>query len=184
MPPDYTDLLPPERHKTLEREYYLRLGIAGASLAILLIIVAAVLLVPAFVYLRSEVKVRETRLSGIESSLTATSSAELALRLKTLSSDAGALSALGTGPTATNVVRAALAVPHAGISIVGFDYTPAVGTTPGKLAITGTASTRDALRTYQLALEAASFAASADLPVSAYAKDTDIPFTISVTLSP
>ena len=77
-----------------------------------------------------------------------------------------------------------LVIPRPGIVLSGFDYEPSVGKSAGTLAVSGTATTRDALRNYQLALEGASFARSADLPVSAYAKDTDITFTITVTLTP
>jgi hypothetical protein len=39
------------------------------------------------------------------------------------------------------------------------------------------------LRSYQLALQGASFARAVDLPVSAYAKDADIAFTVTITLA-
>jgi len=52
------------------------------------------------------------------------------------------------------------------------------------LSVSGTAANREALRTYQLALQGAPFTLTAALPVSAYAKDSDIAFTITITLSP
>jgi hypothetical protein len=91
------------------------------------------------------------------------------------------------------MVRSALAIAHPGITLSGFVYTAAttggtkqaktVRPTPATLAITGVAKTRDALRNYQLALEDAPFALRADLPVSAYAEETDAPFTITITLA-
>jgi len=48
----------------------------------------------------------------------------------------------------------------------------------------GIAATRDALRNYQIALQNAAFARAADLPVSAYAKDSNISFNITITLKP
>jgi hypothetical protein len=59
-----------------------------------------------------------------------------------------------------------------------------MGKAPGTLSVSGIAVTRGALRAYQLALQSAPFAVAANLPVSAYAKDTDIAFTITVTLTP
>ena len=81
-------------------------------------------------------------------------------------------------------MRAVLAISHPGITLSGFDYVPGAGKNPGTLAISGTAATRDTLRNYQTALQSAPFAVTANLPVSAYAKDTGIPFSITVTLAP
>ena len=66
----------------------------------------------------------------------------------------------------------------------GFSYTPSSSSGSGTIALSGISATRDALRGYQLALQGAPFARSAALPVSAYAKDANIDFTITITLSP
>ena len=81
-------------------------------------------------------------------------------------------------------VNATLAVPRPGVTLSSFTYVPAAGTNPGTLAISGRAATRDALRSYQLALQSAALARSAVLPVSAYAPDANIAFTVTVTLVP
>ncbi len=62
-------------------------------------------------------------------------------------------------------------------------YTPSRGGVHGGIAVSGTAATRDALRQYQLALQNAAGVQSADVPVSAYAQDANIPFTVTVTLA-
>ena len=98
--------------------------------------------------------------------------------------DAAALNALADIPSASGIFRTVLAVSRPGITLSGFAYTPAGDKAPRVLILSGAAATRDALRSYQLALQGASFALSATLPVSAYAKDTDIAFAITVTLAP
>jgi hypothetical protein len=184
MDNELTNLLPPERQSALSREYLLRLGVVVAALITALTFAAALLLVPTYIFLGQSASAKATRLASIESVLSSSDEKTLSAQLAALASDAAALVELGNIPSASAILRTALAVPHPGITLSGLTYTPSEAKVPGTLAITGTAATRDALRTYQLAVQSASFAAAADLPVSAYAKDTDITFTITVTLTP
>ena len=105
-------------------------------------------------------------------------------RVKTaLTKEASTLAALANTPSASGIIHAALVVPRPGITLSSLTYTPTANKVPGTLAVSGVASTRDALRNYQLALQEAPFAISATLPVSAYAQDTNIAFTITVTMA-
>lgn len=178
------DLLPAERSSALRREYFLRLGVVSALVVALLVGVTAVLMLPTYVYLSNTAAAKQAHLANIESTLASSDETGLAARLAALSGDAAILMALGDTPSATGISREALAVPRPGISLSGFSYLPKVGKTPGTFALSGVATTRDSLRQYQLALQGVSFATAADLPVSAYAKDTDIAFTITLTLAP
>ena len=184
MPDGLTDLLPPERRDRLAREYRYRFGVVAVSLIILLLLAAAALLSPTYLFLIGSAAAKETRLAGIQASLSSSDQVALSVRLEALSSDAVALTELAKAPSASAIVRTVLAVPRAGITISGFTYAPVSGTTPATLALSGTAATRDALRSYQLALQSAPFARAVDLPVSAYAKDADIGFTITILLAP
>ncbi len=49
------------------------------------------------------------------------------------------------------------------------------------MTVSGMAATRDALRQYATALGGLPYVSKADLPISAYAKDSDITFTITLT---
>ena len=109
----------------------------------------------------------------------------LSVRLSALKSNVGALAALARAPSASAIARSALAIPRPGIALSGFEYAPRTADArQGTLIVSGIAATRDALRNYQLALERAPFARSASLPVSTYAKDSNIAFAITVTLAP
>jgi hypothetical protein len=70
-----------------------------------------------------------------------------------------------------------------GVTISSLVYSPMTVRRPAQLVLTGTALTRNALRSYQLALQGTPIARAVDLPVSAYAKDADITFTITITLA-
>lgn len=181
---ELTNLLPPERRRTFRREYFLRLGVVAALLASALIIVAALLLLPAYVFLEKSFQTKEAHLASIESTLSSVSEKTLSDRLAALSADAAILTAIANAPSVSAIIRAVLATARPGVTLTYFSYTPAVSGSHGTLSISGTATTRDALRSYQLALQNAPFALAANLPVSAYARDTDITFTITVTLAP
>ncbi|MFA5998355.1 MAG: hypothetical protein WC814_03170 [Candidatus Paceibacterota bacterium] len=176
------NLLPQERQRTLAREYLLRLGTVAAFMITALTFVAGLLLLPTYVFLSQSAIAKEAHLANIEFTLSSENEAALSAHLAALSSDAELLIALGRSSSASATIRDALGVSHPGIALSGFAYTPA-GKVPGTLAVSGVAATRDALRTYQLALQKAPFVASAELPVSAYAKDTHIVFTIMLTLA-
>lgn len=177
-----TDLLPPERRRAIRRDYSLRFGTVVTLFVTALVLVAAALLAPTYVFLAKSVAAKEARLASMRSALSSPDDTALSARLSALKSDAVALSAIA--PSASVIVRAALAVSRSGITLSGFEYVPVAEARPGTLSLSGTASTRDALRGYQLTLEHAPFARSASLPVSTYAKDKNIPFTITVTLAP
>ena len=181
---ELTNLLSPERQRALARNYFLRLGVVFVVFLTLLTLVSAVLLVPTYVYLAESVSAKETRLATIESAFSSASEKDLSTRLAALSSDVAILTALSDAPSVSKIISSVLAISRPGITLSSFTYAPAGGKTTGTLIISGTAMTRDALRNYQLALQGAPFAVSATLPVSAYAEDTDIAFTITVTLAP
>lgn len=181
---ELTDLLPPERQSALSRDYFLRLGVVSAILVSILMFASAVLLIPTYVFLVKSANAKETRLATIEYALSSANEKDISTRLAALMNDAAILTALAGASSASTVMRSILTVSRPGITLSGFVYTPAVKKIHGALTISGTAATRDALRSYQLALQSAPFALSAALPVSAYAKDTDIAFVISVTLAP
>ena len=181
---ELTDLLPPERQSALLHDYYFRLSVIFALLVSILVLISATLLLPTYVFLAKSAGTKEARLASIESALSSADEKELSARLAALTRDAAALNALADIPSASGIFRTVLAVSRPGITLSGFAYTPAGDKAPRVLILSGAAATRDALRSYQLALQGASFALSATLPVSAYAKDTDIAFAITVTLAP
>lgn len=179
-----TNLLPQERQRALSRDYILRIVVVVVVLTTTLILAESVLLIPTYVFLNRSENAKKIHLAGIESTLSSADEAILSARLETLSSNVTSLASLSNVPSVSAVVRAMLGVSRPGVSLSGFSFTPPSSNNPGTLTISGSSATRNALRSYQLSLQGASFARSAVLPVSAYAKDTNIAFTITVTLSP
>lgn len=182
---ELTNLLPSERKRTLRRSYFLRLGVIGIVLVNILVLAAALLLLPTFVLLTQSAAAKANRLATIESALSSADEQTLSVRLAALTKDAATLTALADVPSVSAVIRTVLAVPRPGIALSGLIYTPATDKNSSRmLVVSGTAATRDALRNYQIALQNAPVVISALLPVSAYAKESGITFTITITLKP
>ena len=187
MPDEYTNLLPPERLRALTRDYYLRLGVVALWLVTALTLVAAVLLVPSFLLVSASKEEKEARLATLSASFATVDEAGLSTRLATLSAHTETLSALEANGSVSDLLRATLLVAHPGITLSEIAYAPATDASPargGTITLTGIAESRGVLRNYQLALQKAPFAEAANVPVSAYAKDTNIPFIVTLILRP
>ncbi len=177
------NLLPVSRQRLNVRSYYLRFGVVAIALATALLIVATVLLIPTYVFLTGSASTKTTQLAHIQSTLSSSKEVALSARLKALSNEAKTLAGLADKPSASKIFSSVLHISRPGIIILGFTYTPVTGRGKDILVLSGKATTRNALRNYQLSLQSAPFATSVDLPVSAYAKDTNIPFLITMKLT-
>lgn len=182
MSTELTNLLPAARRASLARDYRFRFGVAALAALVALIFCAGALLVPTYVFLAGTIRAKEVRLASVRSTMSSADEKALAERLSMLSNNVTTLSDFSNGLSASGLVRSVLAVPRPGVVLSGFVYTSGANKSD-TLAISGTAATRDVLRRYQLSLQEVSFVRTADLPVSAYAKDAHIPFTITLTLS-
>lgn len=181
---EFTNLLPQERQKMLSRDYLLRASVVAIVLATILVLSSAVLLVPTYVLLSGSANAKKLDLARIESMLSSADEVALSERLAILSKNAEALVTLSGVQSVSADVREVLSVPRPGIILSGISYTPSTDDSPGTTIVSGLSVTRDSLRNYQLALQNAPLALSATLPVSAYAKDNNIPFTITLILAP
>lgn len=168
----------------LSRDYLLRAGAVAASLASVLVLSSAVLLLPTYVFLSGNANAEKSELARIESSLSSSDEIALSERLAVLSANAASLMALSNARSVSAVVRSALSIPRPGITLSNISFIPSKDGDAGTVIVSGISATRDSLRSYQLALEGAPFARTAVLPVSAYAKDSNIDFTITITLAP
>lgn len=184
MTPHYSELsnlLPASKRRALRREYFVRLVTVAFGLATLLVAVLCVLLIPSYIYAQAETAREQAQLDQIASSATSAQERSVNDQINSVKADIAYLGRLATQPTASNAIRAILAVPHPGVTISGFTYTAPSATAQAQMGITGTASTRDTLRAYVSSLGQLPYVSNADLPISAYAKDSAIPFTVTLT---
>jgi len=181
MFPELTNLLPQNRIRALRREYFVRLATIAVNLLIVVMGASVALLLPSYIYMNQQVSIRQARLDSLTASLATNQGKEANVRLAALAANATYLARLATTPSVTSAMRAVLAVPRLGIVLTAFTFMPPSKQGPGKMNLTGTATTREALRSFDQALGDLPFVTTADLPIGVYAKVSDIPFSISLT---
>jgi hypothetical protein len=183
---ELTNLLPIDRSRSLKQEYFVRLATVALSGIIVVIVGSGALLIPSYLYLHQEIDVHETSLEKLNTQLSSSQEKQANVRLSALMQNTNYLSRLATTSSATPALKAVIELPHAGIRLTGFTYTPAGKSADGKMTLIGTATTRETLRAYVDSLGKLPFVTAADLPISAYAKESNIPFSITLvgTLRP
>ena len=180
MFPELTNLLPQNRIRKLRYEYFIRLATVAVNLLIVVMSASVALLVPSYGYMNQQVGARQARLDSLAASLATNQGKEANVRLVTLTTNATYLARLATTPSVTAAMRAVLAVPRTGIVLTAFTFMPPSKQGPGRMSLSGTASTREALRAFHQALGELPFVTTADLPIGVYAKVSDIPFGITL----
>lgn len=176
MSTELTNLLPSDQERAFRAQYRFRLGTLALILLAAVIVVHGIVLVPSYLLLDDQLDAERSRLATLEATLSSSEGTSINTRLAALERDGARIVAIASSPAASSVIRAVLGVPHTGIMLSGFSYdAPAPS---GRLVITGMAATRESLRQYVLALSGLPFVTNADLPLSAYAKEADIPFSI------
>ena len=181
MAHNLTNLLPFERARAFRQAYFLRFAALTALVLAILIAAHAALLAPTYLFVSERAALAKEELAAISASLASSEEAEMNARLTRLSEDVARLSEYTSAPAASSVLRSVLALPRSGISLSGLSFTPGQGGADGRMVLTGTASTREALRQYHKSLTALPGVKNADLPLSAYAKETDISFVVTLT---
>lgn len=181
MPSALTNLLPASGQRAMRRRYFRRLTAVVLLLATILVAALALLLVPTYLYVRDQAALGRERAEALGGVGESVETQEIAARSEALALVVSDLAGLGTLPTASGAIRGVLEVPHPGVALTGFTFSAAAGETPARLDVSGTADSRDGLRRYVTALGALPFVDSADLPISAYARESDIPFTVTLS---
>ncbi|MEK9160723.1 MAG: hypothetical protein AAB440_01655 [Patescibacteria group bacterium] len=175
------NLLSSERTRAFQQGYFYRLGTVSALAFALMLVLHAMMLAPAYFTL-AEAKANETALlASVKERLSSAGDQEITERLSTLGKQTEHLVRLSGVPSATATMREVLLLPRSGIALTGLSFTPPTGKTGGQLRLTGTATSRDALRSYQSTLGTLPTVTNVDLPISSFAKESDIPFTITLT---
>lgn len=180
MEPELTNLLPEERIRALRQLYFLRLTVVSLIVLSGVAVVHGVMLLPSYLYLRNQVAEREASLARLTTTLAGSEEQEIGMRVAALAADSAHLARLSSVPKASAAVSAIIALPRQGIRLTGFSFAPEAegGAT---MAVSGVASTREALRRFEQKLAEEPYVTKADLPISAYAKENDIAFTITLT---
>lgn len=182
MSTELLNLLPSERRRALTREYVFRLGTVGIGLLIALVAMHGLLLVPSHLYVVEQLQSRRDQLAVLQAASSASGQESIAARIQSLDQDTAHLAALKDLPTASAAISGVLRhVPRTGITLTGFTFSAKGGGASPELRLSGVAASRDALRRYVEALDALPYIDKANLPISAYAEEKNISFTITLT---
>ncbi len=178
------NLLPDDRQKALANAYWVRFGTVVIMVTTGLVLAAGLLLIPSYVFLNINIDIKQRDLARIEEILASSDEKELLTRLKAFEAEATKLSDLESSSLATKTITSILSVPHNEVSLSGFSYVSAAGKAPRQIIVSGVADSREALHQYQVVLKELEKVTSAELPVSTYTKDSNIPFSITVSFLP
>jgi Tfp pilus assembly protein PilN len=181
---ELTNLVPRSKIRKNRREYFVRIAIVSIVVLAVLVGMQFLLLIPSYIYERQMVDAENAQLSKLSATLLNSEGQNVQTRLSALHAKATYLGSLAKVQTASTALRAVLALPRTGITLSGLTFSPPKAGAPGTMQLSGTATTRETLRAYDAALAGLPFVKNADLPISAYAKASDISFAIALTLNP
>ncbi|MGB4076835.1 MAG: hypothetical protein WBK28_04000 [Minisyncoccia bacterium] len=186
MVTELTNLLPAERLRDFRRGYFLRLLVLTSILTTVLILSHGALLLPSYFYVSEEASIARARLAEMSSALSSAEEETMSARLTALAADTERLKSFSHSPRASSLVRTLLALPREGVTLSRMSYVPAKKDADGRLVLAGVAKNREFLQRFHQTLSAQPFVTKAELPLSAYAQETDIDFTITLSgpLSP
>jgi hypothetical protein len=180
MEHNLTNLLSRERIKALQKSYYMRLATLLVVGIGILALFEALLLFPSYQYAKDQVTLYTKQLETIQSAGTE-GEASTAERFSALTKDAERVLGISSFPSTSETLQRVLALPRPGVTLLRFTLeSPTTLGGEGKIVISGTAATRESLRTYEKALQSLSFITRVELPLSSYAKERDISFTVTL----
>lgn len=181
MHTELTNLLPNDRIRSFRHEYFFRLLTVFMVACGLLVFAWGALLFPSYIYLSTTIAAKNKTITALGDAFQNADQHAADAELSALVNNAAYLNSLSKVSGASAALAAILAVPRPSIRVTGFSFVPPRGNVAGTLIVSGVAASRDALRSYNLALGTVPGVVSADLPVSAYAKESNIAFTITLT---
>lgn len=173
------NLIPPEGHKAVRREYVLRVGAALCLLFAGVTVFLCVALIPTYVLINAQIHALTLEAKQDEGSESAVASQEVEATKKILAQ-------LKTTPKSIpldQVVEEARKSASPEVVFKTF-YIDAPKGVLEKIQVQGIAPTRADLVRFKDALEASALFEKAEIPIADLARDVEVPFAIMLTLSP
>ncbi len=175
------NLIPPQGHKVVKREYTLRLGAALAFLFAGVLLLLSVALIPTYVLVGAQIEAFEFETAQEVGDAEALKNAEKEVRTMK-----NVLTQMKTTVTSTPMSKVIAEIQaNAPKTIIFKNFS--INTTKGVVTtvqVQGVSPTREALAQLKDALIASPIFEKAEVPISDLARETDLPFTLTVTLSP
>lgn len=179
MKPELTNLLPENRLRSLRQVYFFRLATVAVLVLSFVAVVHGVLLLPSYLFVQAQVAERQERLDTLTRTLAGAAEKEVSARVAAIGADSAYLAKRAAAAKASTATQAVLAVPREGVRLTGVSFAPEDD--GAQMLLSGVAASREALRRFEQALSDESYIAGVELPISAYAKESNIDFTITLT---
>lgn len=174
------NLIPPEARRRIVTEYWVRVVTAWLFLLAVAATVVGALLLPAYVLVTSQVRSSATEADSARARVgdhdTTTKVLDAA------GEEARLIAASAQEPQLTHVIEMIEELIPSGVEATAYTLARQTGAVAPVL-VRGTADTRTGLAAFRDALLGHPRIAKVDLPISNFAKDRDISFTVTITIS-
>ena len=171
------NLLPPTARKHVTREYWLRVSIVWLALLLVVIIIIAVLQIPSYYLIRSQLSAYQTEYDNAKSQQEDFSDAET--EVKTANELAKHAYNADIPLTASEVITTIKELAGAEVQLLQFTITNE-NNSANEIDIRGVASTRVALADFSKALIDHKYFSEANVPIENLANDQDLNFEITI----
>lgn len=175
------NLLPTKEQKVVLHERTLRIILSGLVLLALTITVALAFLAPLYIFTSHQAETVETQIATTRQIIELRTNAEATMTLEMMRTQLASLQSIIHGYDAYTILEDLVTRIPSDIIVTRIAYRNDTATS---LEIAGTASTRDALLNFETRMEQSRFVSNVTLPVSSLAQSEDIPFTLSLALTP
>jgi hypothetical protein len=175
------NLIPDSLRATIRSEYRLRLSIVAIVFIVIAEVIFLVFILPSWMvsYYREQDAISDTqKVNDAESN---TADAPVQPTIKALNIKMGIVDTALEYPKMMPFIDGVLSRKTSSILINQFLYTATTGKT-GTLTIDGVSATRESLVSFQKTLVDSGLFKKIDLPISNFAKNKNIPFTLSTTI--
>lgn len=171
------NLLPKAEKEAIRRAYRIRLAIVILWLSFATLIVASALLLPSFLLSSQKEKAAEQRFKTLSKSVARGNVSDLNTLLSDAQSRLQLLSHNAPEVFLYEMLMRVVPVKGGAVSLSGISFTTVEGKSR-HIDITGVAKNRAALLAYVRALERLGLFEKVDVPISNFAKDADINFSL------
>lgn len=177
------NLLPFEEKKKLRKEYRRRIFVVFLLMIIVAEAIMAILLVPTIILVISQEKDFKAQLLEYGELSAEGEGGSFNALLKETTEKLNELSPAKNKALPSEAIIKIVKTKTIGIHLERFTYKAGKDFATGDFTIDGKAETRDALLLFRKALEAEKSFSAVRLPVSNFAQEKDIPFSVGVTVS-
>ncbi len=174
------NLIPPNGHTALKHEYVLRIASVYGFILGGVFLASAALMVPTYVLTSAQLKTAHQ--SNEEMELTKAAFAEAADEIKRVNAVMSVLRIEENPIVYSEIIEEVIRSTSEGITLATFRAAQ-VNTTLNTVVVQGTASNRRSLSSFKDALEASPLFETAQLPISDLARDTNLPFMVTLTMA-